>query len=167
MHQARAEHAGFDGAGNAAGTAHGVDGAHVIAMAVLDRMAATEIDAERSAGQRDLDVVHRERVTREEDVDVAEADQITEVLRAAGVHDDRTGDKRDLPAIGLDAAHHVGDARDSGLHATLRRHFVAHEAEARLVPRLHVGRHADALHAADDEIALADVAEFLAGHLRA
>ena len=48
-----------------------VDRAHVIAMAVLDRMTGVEIDAERRARQRELDVVHRERVARQQQVDVA------------------------------------------------------------------------------------------------
>ena len=48
-----------------------------------------------------------------------------------------------------------------GFDAALRRHLVAHEAERRLVARLHVGRDAHALHAAHDEIALADIAQLL------
>ena len=70
----------FDRLADAAGAAHGVDRAHVIAMAVLDGMAAAEIDAERRARERDLDVVHGERVAGEQHVDVAEPDQIAEIL---------------------------------------------------------------------------------------
>ena len=81
----------------------GVDRAHVIAMAVLDRMAAAQVDAERRARKRHLDVVHGERVAREQHVDVAEPDQSQKYCAAAGVDDDRPGDERDPAAVLLDA----------------------------------------------------------------
>ena len=46
----------------------GVDRAHVIAVALLDRRARSQIDAERRAEERELDVVHGERVARQHHV---------------------------------------------------------------------------------------------------
>ena len=49
-----------------AGAPDRVDRAHVVAMAVFDGMAGVEIDAERRARQRELDVVHGKRVARKQ-----------------------------------------------------------------------------------------------------
>ena len=68
VHDARGQHAGLDRAADAAGAPHGVDRAHVIAMAVLDGMAGRQIDAERGARERHFDVVDGERVAREQHV---------------------------------------------------------------------------------------------------
>ncbi len=61
---------------------------------------------------------------------VAEANQVAEILCAAGVHHHRAGHERDAAAGAFDAPHHVGHARHGGFDAPLRRHLVAHEAEA-------------------------------------
>ena len=60
---------------DAAGAVDRVDRAHVVAVAAFDGRAGFEIDAERRAEQRLLDVVHGERVAGEQHVDVARADQ--------------------------------------------------------------------------------------------
>ena len=57
-----------------------------------------EIDAERGAEQRLLDVVHGQRVAGEQDVDEAAANQLLEMRRSAGVHDHRAGDDGDPAA---------------------------------------------------------------------
>ena len=75
------------------------------------------------------------------------------MLDAAGVHDDRPGDDGDAAAAALDVAHHLGDARDAAFDAPLRRHVVAHEGEAEPVAFAELGRHADAVVAADDRLA--------------
>ena len=60
-----------------------------------------EIDAERGAEERLLDVVHGERVAGQQHVDVAGANQLLKVRRPAGVHDDRPGDDGDAAAAAL------------------------------------------------------------------
>ena len=70
----------------------------MVAVAAFDGLAGVEIDAERRAEERLLDVVDGERVAGEQDVDVAAANQLLEVRRAAGVHDDRSGDDGDPAA---------------------------------------------------------------------
>ena len=97
----------LDGVADAAGAVDGVDRRHVIAVALLDRRAGHQVDAERRARQRELDVVDGERVAREHDVHEALTDQRREVLDAAGVHDDRSGDDGDAAAGALHVAHHL------------------------------------------------------------
>ena len=98
--------------------------------------------------------------------DVAEPDQVAEILRAAGVHHHRAGDERDLAAVGLDAPHHLGDARH---RVSTRR---SDDTSLLMKPKLGLSRDctsgddANALHAADDQIALADIAQLLAGDPR-
>ena len=113
-------------------------------------------------GQRELDVVHRQRVAGEHDVDVALPDQLREVLDAAGVDDDRAGDDGDAPAGLLDVAHHLRDARHAAFDAPLGRDVVAHEGEAEPVALAELRRHADAVVAADDRLAGLDVAQLAA-----
>ena len=49
----------------------GVDGAHVIAMAVLGLAAVGQANAERGAEQRGFDIVNAERVAAEDGIDPA------------------------------------------------------------------------------------------------
>ena len=159
------QQAGLHGAADAAGTAHGVDRAHVVAMAVLDGQAGREIDAERRARERRLDVVDGERVAGEQHLDVAEPHEVAEVLRAPGVDHHRPGHERDASTALPHAAHHLGDARDDGFHPALGGDLVAHEPERGLVAGLQVRLHADALHPAHHELALPDVSQFPAADL--
>ena len=78
------------------------------------------------------------------------------------MHDHRPGDEGNAAAGGLGLPHHLGNFRDDGFDAALRGHLVAHEAKAGLVALLHVGRDADALHAARDAVAPLDVAQLAA-----
>ena len=101
-------------------------------------------------------------VAGQEHLHVAGADQAGEVRRAAGVDDDGPGHEGNLSAVGPDALHHLGHARDGSLDAPLRRHFVAHEREAVAVAILESGDDANALDAADDRVALPEVAQLAA-----
>ena len=101
----------LDGLADAARPAHGVDGAHVMVVPALDRPSRFEVDAERRAEHRELDVVDGQRVARQQHLHVAGANELGEIRRAAGVDDDGPDDHRDLPAVGPDAPHHLGDAR--------------------------------------------------------
>ena len=73
-------------------------------MPLLDRNARLVGDAERRAVERLLDVVDRERVSREDRVDVAGTDDAGEIGPRAGVDDDRPGDDDDPFASRLDLA---------------------------------------------------------------
>src|SRR6185436_8117926 len=90
---------------------------------------------------------------------VAAADQIAEVDPAAGVDDDGAGDDGDAIAGALDVLHHRRDARDADLDAPLGRDLVGHEREAEAIALAELGDDLDAVHAGDDEIAFADVAQ--------
>ena len=142
-----------------AGAEDRVDGAHVVAVAALDRAPALHVDAERRAVERLLDVVHGERVAREQHVHVAVADQIAEVGAAAGVDDDGAGDERDAFARLLGRAHHRGDARHAHLDAALGRDLVRHEREAEPIARLELRHDLDPVDAADDRVAVAELAQ--------
>ena len=115
----------IDRLADAAGAADRVDGAHVVMVPAFDGAPGLEVDAERRAEHRELDVVDGERVAGQQHLHVAGANQAGEIRRAAGMHDDGSGDERDLPAVGPDALHHLGDARDGRLDAPLRRDLVA------------------------------------------
>ena len=81
---------------NAAVVIDGIDGAHVIAMAVLFLPPVGEANAERGAEQRGLDVVHAERIAAEQRMDIAVRDQLRQGRRAAGVNHHRSGDDDDF-----------------------------------------------------------------------
>ena len=125
--------------------------AHVIAVALFDRRAGVEIDAER--GARRARTRRRARRAR---------------CRRAGRRRSRGGSAREKcstppvctttgpattamrpPAL-LDVAHHRGDARDAAFDAALRGDLVAHEREAEAIALAELRRDADAVVPADD-----------------
>ena len=67
----------------------------------------------------------------------------------------------------LDAAHHLGDARHRRLDAPFRGHLVGHEREPVAIAILERRNHADAFDAANDGVALFDVAQLPARRARA
>ena len=77
VHHAAFQLAGFHGLGDAARVINRVDGAHVVAMAVLLLAAVALAHAERSAQQRGFNIVHAERVAR----DMVAAPTVTRVPR--------------------------------------------------------------------------------------
>ena len=111
--------------------------------------------------------MHRQRVAGEQHVDVAAADQIAEVGAAAGVDDDRTGDEGDLPPAALTSRIIAAMRDDADLDAPLRRDLVGHEREAVAVALLELRHDLDAVDAADDGVAAADVAQLAADGARA
>ena len=106
-------------------------------------------------GQRELDVVHGERVPGEDGLHISGANQLREVLHASRVDDDGAGDNGNAAAGLLHLAHHGGDAGDTAFDAPLRRDVVAHEREAETVALAELGRHANPFVAADDRLATA------------
>ena len=103
----------------------GVDRAHVMPVAAFDRFAGFEIDAERGAEERLLDVVHGERVAGEQHVDVAAANQLAEIRPPPPVWTTTgPGDDRDAIAGLFGLAHHRGNPRDADLDAALGRDLV-------------------------------------------
>ena len=136
-----------------------------MAVAALDRCAGFEIDAERGAEERQLGIVDGEGVAGEQHVDPAAANQLGEVGRAAGVHDDRAGDEDDAAAGRPRFAHQRRDAADAGLDAALRRDFVGHEGEIRAVPLAELRGDPDAFQPADHALAGTDLAQLAARRL--
>jgi hypothetical protein len=110
------------------GAAHQVDRAHVVAVPVLDCVARPEIDSQRRAEERRLDVVHRESIAREDDIHVTQANQLAQVVSAAGVHDDRTGDEGDPAVPFAGGAQHLRHPGNGCLHPPLGRDIVAHDS---------------------------------------
>src|SRR4029453_12129854 len=95
--------------------------------------------------------------------DIAMANQIAEVRAAAGVDDHRAGDEGDpLPGF-PGGAHHLGNPHHPGLDPPLGRDLIGHEREAKAIAGLELGDDLDAVDAADDLVALADLAQ-LAAH---
>ncbi len=126
-------------------------------MAVLDALAVREVDAERRAVQRRLDVVRRQRVAGEQHVDVARLDQRDHGRGRAGVHDGGTAHPQDATAVGLDLAHplgHLAHQQRLGLLAGDRRRHELEGIGFVLARRQH---HLHAAGAADHLVACLDV----------
>ena len=89
-------------------------------MPSFDGHAGLEAHPEGRAEERPFDVVDGERVAGEQHVHVTTPDQVAEVRRASGMHDDRADHEGDPPARLLDVAHHLGDALDARFDVPLR-----------------------------------------------
>jgi beta-galactosidase/beta-glucuronidase len=99
----------------------GTDDAWLL-VTVLDALAVTEVDPERRAVEGRLDVVRRQRVAREQQVDVAGFDQRDHRRGGAGVHERRTADPQDPAALVLDLTHPLGDLAHQQRLRLLGRH---------------------------------------------
>lgn len=159
IHDAGGKAAGFDCAGDAAGLVDGVDGAHVVAVAVFFEAAVGDADAEGGAEQGRFDVMNGEGVAGEHGVDPAVADEFGQGLDASGVNDDGACDEDDLLAFLADGLHEGGGLADGLIDLAFRADFVAHEGEAEAVAFLGFGDDADAAHAVDDFVTLFEIAE--------
>ena len=102
-------------------------------MAVLDARALGEVDAERGAVQRGLDVVGGQRVAGEQDVDVAGVDQPHHGRGGAGVDDGGAADPEDPLPGRLDLAHPLGDLAHQQRLRLLAGHRRVHEPEGLLL----------------------------------
>src|SRR5205823_8897422 len=111
----------------------------------LDCEPARDVDAKRGAEQRRLDIMDRQRIAGEKDLDQTKLDQAREINPGASVHDRRTGDNQDPAARVANLPHLVGDAGDEDLLWFLGRDLTAHEAEDLGVPRALERRHAHTL----------------------
>ena len=125
----------------------------MVLVPAVDGGARFEIDAERRAEQRGLDVVDGERVPGEEHVDESRADERGEVRRAARVDDDGPRHERDALPPRFDRFHHARDAFDARLDAPLGGDLVGHEREVGSLAVAKLRRHAEAAEAADDAVA--------------
>ena len=159
VHHTRCQPAGIDGALNAAGVIDGVDGAHVIAVAVFFQAAVDDADAEGSAEEGGFNVMNGEGVATEKGIDPAVADELGERPDASGVNDDGAGDDDDFFTIAPHLFHDGGGLADGGIDLALRGDLVAHEGEAVAVTLLGFGDDADAAHANDDGVAGLQIAE--------
>ena len=98
-----------------------------MAMPVIHRRAADEIDAQRRAEQRLLDVMDRDRVASEQRLDVPVMDQPRQVFPTARVDHDRAGHDHDLPFLLPPPAHFPRDPLDHQIDPALARDARAHE----------------------------------------
>ncbi len=89
---------GLDGLADAAGAADAVDRPQMMLVPRFGQIAALQVHAQAGAEQRLLDVVRGQGVAGEQHVDVAAANQLAQVLAAAGVHDRRAADQQRLAA---------------------------------------------------------------------
>jgi len=78
-------------------------------VAVLDGQAALDVDAESGSEERRLDVVHRQRVAGEEDLDVAQLDEPGEIRAGAGVDHGGARDDEDPAGLPADRPHLARD----------------------------------------------------------
>ena len=76
----------IDRARNAACFADQVQRAHLIFVAALGQRTLFQIDAERCAETRVLDIVQRKGVPAEEQIDKSKLDQLFQVRHRAAVH---------------------------------------------------------------------------------
>lgn len=162
VHDAGGEAAGLDGATDAAGVIDGVDGAHVVAVAVLFETTVVHADAEGGAEESGFDVVDGEGVAAEQSVDEAGLDEGAEGLDAAGVDDDGSGDDDDRFAFGAHLLDEGGGLGDGGIDLAFGADLVAHEGEAEAIALLRFRDNADAAHADDDGVSGFDLAELAA-----
>ena len=163
VHDAGAQVPLLDGGAEAADAADRVDGPHVVLVPLVDGDPGVEIDPERRAEEGVLDVVHGERVPREQPVDPAPPDEPTQVVAAAAVHHHRPRHHDDASAFRLHGPHHADDARHADLHPPLGRDVAGHEREAEAVALLELGQDPDAVESAHDLLAAADVPKLAAG----
>ncbi len=129
VHDARIEDAFFDGGADAAGAADAVDRAEVVLVARFDDVAAFELHAEAGGEERLFDVVRGEGVAREQDFEIAFADQFAEVFAAAAVNDGGATDEQGF-AFAFGAEELLGDLADRDVLGLFRRNRAIHELEA-------------------------------------
>ena len=159
VHHAARQASGLDGLGDAAGMIDGVDGAHVIAMAMLFLAAVGLADAERGAEQSRFNIVDAERVAGQQRLHPAAVESARQRRPAAGVDDHGSGDDDDFLPAARGLPHQRGGLADGGFDLPLRRNSVAHEGEGEAVALLRFGHDADAAHAGDHLVALLQIAQ--------
>ena len=112
-----------------AGAAYPVDGSQVMLVPALDRLADAQVDAQRRVEEGRLDVVHRDSVAPEHNVDPAARYQPSEGRGRSGVNDRRPQDGDDLLAGSPVLAHEPCDPRDHQPLGLLRGDRRPHELE--------------------------------------
>ena len=135
-------------------------------VATLNARAAVQIDAQGCAEQVGLDVVYGERVSRQQGLHVAGADQRLEVSTAAGVDHHGAGDDRDAVAPGTDAPHFQGQFIDLAFDTALGRDLRRHEGELAPAPARIGNVHAHTRLPADDCLARVEIPHQLASGRR-
>ena len=129
VHDAALEQATRDRLLDAAQPADRVDRAEMILGAFIGERALLEMHAERSPKERVLDVMRRQRVAGEKQIDIAPLDQLLEIFAGPRVHDRRAADDENLAlrlAHALKFPRHLPDNRDLRF---LDRDVARHELE--------------------------------------
>src|SRR5215472_7038851 len=163
VEHAAAQLAALDGGAYAARAIDRVDGAHVIAVAVLLLAAVAEAHAKGGAEERGLDIVHAQRVAAQHAVNPAAADERGQPGNPAGVDDDRPGHGEHFEFLLDGLANQRCRLADGGLHLALGADAVGHEGEFQAIALFGFRSHADAAHPDHDAVAPAEIAQAAAG----
>src|SRR5262249_53486368 len=141
----------------------GVNGAHVIAMAVLLLTAIGHADTERGAEQRGFDIVHTQRVAAQQRLYIAAANQRRQRRNPTGMDHNRPRDYNPVLSLLEHLLHKRGSLADGSFELALRRDAVRHESEREPVALLRFGHNADASQPGDHFVARANVTQTAAG----
>src|SRR5258706_448570 len=101
-----------------------------VAVAVLRRLASFQVDTQRGAKQRRLDIVGDDRIAAEDHLHVATADQRGDMLARGGMDDGRAEHEEDAAAVAARLAHGLGNGANSERLGALRRDGALHEGES-------------------------------------
>src|SRR6185437_15088268 len=154
IHDTAFQDAPLDGPANATESPHGIDGAQMMLVSFLHRQAAIQRNAETGAEQRLLDVVRRQGVAGEQDVDVAGANQLADMLDAAGMDHGGTEDGEDFLAGRLGTLHRRGNLAHGDTLGLFAGNRTGHELEQ--VRSCHRLRREDAQTLATDDEMIAE-----------
>ncbi len=89
-----------------------VDGPQMVFVTLSGADLLVQVDAEGGAIERGLDIVDRQAVAREENLNIALLDHFHEILRGARVNQAGTGHDQDLAALLAHLFHGLGDFLD-------------------------------------------------------
>src|SRR4051812_17436404 len=95
----------------------------------LDTGTMFQLHAQTGSEQRLLDIMRCQRVSREENVDVAAAKQLDHVLHATGVNDCRAADEQNFPARRASSSKFGGDLANGDPFGFFGGDAAGHEIE--------------------------------------
>ena len=121
IHDAAGEDALVDRFGDAAAATNGVDGSNVVLVAGIDGQGSLQVYAQRSAKEGLFDVMGRQGVAGEQNLNVPRLDQSYDMSARPGVNDRRPADQQDLLARSFDFPHPLGDLADEHVLGLLGR----------------------------------------------
>jgi hypothetical protein len=166
VHETAFEASAFDGLANIACPVDGIDGTHVIAVAMFFLAAIGSANTERCAVKGGFDVVNSQRISGKDGIDPTGAHEFRKGRNAAGMnhYGARNGD--DAFAFFACELHHGNGLLNGRFNLPFGRDFVAHEGERLTISFFRFGDDANAFHPDDDSITRFDIAKATAVGLR-